>query len=381
MTGYAVAVSEHPVPASATGEVVGSILEQLGPQPDLAVLLVSSAHAGAVDDVTATVRAVLRPRRLVGCVAPSLIAGDREIEEQPAIVLWAGPVGPTVPVALDVVTTAEGTILGGLPEGDLDGAVLLLLADPFSFPASAVLDALAERHPSWRVVGGLAAGASAPGFNRLLLDGAVRTSGAVGVILQETAGVVPVVSQGCHPIGEPLTVTAARGNVIEQIAGRPAVARLEEALAGLPPEQLARARNGLHVGRVADEHQAEFGPGDFLIRNILAGDRATGSITVGDTVAVGETVQFQLRDAATADQDLRLLLDQHRAEAALVFTCNGRGRRLFGEPDHDARVITESIGSASVAGMFCAGEIGPVGPRSFVHGFTASVLLFGHRGP
>ena len=63
-------------------------------------------------------------------------------------------------------------------------------------------------------------------------------------------------------------------------------------------------------------------------------------------------------------------------DAALVFTCNGRGARLFGEPDHDASVVGDHLDGGPAAGMFCAGEIGPVGSRSFVHGFTASVLLF-----
>jgi small ligand-binding sensory domain FIST len=65
-----------------------------------------------------------------------------------------------------------------------------------------------------------------------------------------------------------------------------------------------------------------------------------------------------------------------------VFTCNGRGTRLFGAPGHDAEAIDAVVRSGAVAGMFCAGEIGPVGGRSFVHGFTASVVLFrpGERG-
>ena len=116
--------------------------------------------------------------------------------------------------------------------------------------------------------------------------------------------------------------------------------------------------------------------GDFLVRNVLGADRAAGAVAVGDEVPVGATVQFQVRDAASADEDLRSLLAGHDAAGALVFTCNGRGTHLFGRPDHDAEVISDHVGSGAVGGMFCAGELGPVGGRSFLHGFTASVLLF-----
>jgi small ligand-binding sensory domain FIST len=128
---------------------------------------------------------------------------------------------------------------------------------------------------------------------------------------------------------------------------------------------------------VIDEHKSAFERGDFLVRNVIGGDREVGALAVGDDVELGDVVQFQVRDATSADEDLRLLLDGHDADGALVFTCNGRGRRLFGHPDHDAEVVARSIDSHAVAGMFCAGEIGPVGRRSFLHGFTASVALFG----
>jgi small ligand-binding sensory domain FIST len=164
--------------------------------------------------------------------------------------------------------------------------------------------------------------------------------------------------------------------MIYEIAGRPALDRLTELLESLSADELAMARQGLHLGRVIDEHKARFERGDFLIRNVLGGDKEVGALAVGDEITIGDTVQFQLRDRRSADEDLRLLLDRRDADAAVVFTCNGRGIRLFGAPDHDAQVVVRSIGSDAVAGMFCAGEVGPVGDRSFLHGFTASVLLF-----
>ena len=127
---------------------------------------------------------------------------------------------------------------------------------------------------------------------------------------------------------------------------------------------------------VVDEHKADFERGDFLVRNVLGGDQDSGTVVVGDEVTVGQTVQFQVRDAAAADEDLRELLSGVDASAALVFTCNGRGQHLFGTPDHDAGVVDLLLGPLPTSGAFCAGEIGPVGGRNFLHGFTASIALF-----
>jgi small ligand-binding sensory domain FIST len=173
-----------------------------------------------------------------------------------------------------------------------------------------------------------------------------------------------------------MTVTKSDGRVIYELAGRPALERLVELLENLEPGERELAQNGIHLGRVIDEHKVEFDRGDFLIRNVLGGDREIGAIAVGDDVEVGATVQFQVRDAESADQDLRELLTGRRAKGALVFTCNGRGVHLFGTPDHDAQLINAHVDGGATAGMFCAGEVGPIGDRSFLHGFTASMLLF-----
>jgi small ligand-binding sensory domain FIST len=186
-----------------------------------------------------------------------------------------------------------------------------------------------------------------------------------------------VVSQGCRPIGRPYIVTRGDGHLIYELGGSPALDRLLTTLERLPPVDRQLAERGLHCGVVIDETKDEFERGDFLIRGVLGADRATGAVAVGDTIAVGSTVQFQVRDAASADEDLHALLSGRTGRGALVFTCNGRGRRLFGTPDHDAILVGDLLGTSAVAGMFCAGELGPVGGRNAVHGFTASIAIFG----
>lgn len=377
MPRYAAALSEHPLATHAAGEVIGQVLEAVGPAPDLAVLFVTAPHVGTIDDIAATVRTLLQPATLLAATAVSVIGGEREVEEQAAVSLWAGNVGgiPT-PVRLEAHATPDGVTIEGLPAEAAEGErTLVLLADPFALPVDGFVDAAAASHPQLRVVGGVASAARGPGGNRLVLDGSVLTDGAVGALLPAAAPVSTIVSQGCKAVGDPMIVTRSEGQIVYELAGQPALDRLMAVIEGLSSEDRERAQHGIHVGRVIDERKADFGPGDFLIRNVLGGDRKVGAVAVGDEIPVGATVQFHLRDADSADHDLRALLSGCTASSALVFTCNGRGMHLFGRPDHDAELVAERVGPA-VAGMFCAGELGPVGDRSFLHGFTASVLLF-----
>jgi small ligand-binding sensory domain FIST len=375
---FASALSEHPVTAHAVGEAAGQVLEALGPQPDLVTVFVTPAHAGALEDIGAAVRSVLQPGTLVGCAAVSVLGDGREVEKGPAVSLWGARVGPALPVRLCVEQTSAGQLLTGWP-ADLpfEPSALLLLADPFSFPAEALFAGLLEERPGLPVLGGNASAARGPGGNRLLLDDEVVTDGAVGALLGPGARIDAVVSQGCRPIGRPYTVTKAEHNVVYELGGQPAYQRLVETCErDLDEDELRLVNRGLHLGIVIDEHKAEFGRGDFLVRNVIGADSDNGAIGVNDIVGVGTTVQYHLRDAATADEDLRELLGGRDADAALVFTCNGRGMHLFGTPHHDATVVDELLDRPPASGFFAAGEFGPVGGRNFVHGFTASVALF-----
>lgn len=374
---FTAALSQHPVPATAVGEVAGQVLERLGPAPDLAVLFVTPPHAGALEDAAAAIADIVRPGTLLGCAAVSVVGTAREVEREPAVSLWAGRFGAVQPVRLTALRDRDGFTFDGWPGPPaFEPTALLLLADPFSFPVQELYADLAERHPGLRVVGGNASAAAGPGGNRLVLDRQVHTSGAVGAFLGPGVTVETVVSQGCRPIGRPYIVTRSEQNYVLELAGSPALERLVQMTTeGMPEEDIDLIDQGLHLGQVIDERKLDFERGDFLIRNVLGADQANGSIAVDDLVPVGATVQFQVRDAATADEDLNQLLAGREADAALMFTCNGRGMHLFGTPDHDAKVLDERVG-VPAAGFFAAGEFGPVGGRNFVHGFTASIALF-----
>jgi small ligand-binding sensory domain FIST len=229
----------------------------------------------------------------------------------------------------------------------------------------------------------MASGSQVPRGNQLILDGETFPDGAVAMLLKGGVRVRTVVSQGCRPIGRTMIVTKAENNVIRELGRRPALDTLREMFHELSEDEQRRMQDGLHIGRVINEYQGSFQRGDFLVRNVMGADDS-GAIQITDLIRVGQTVQFQVRDARSADEDLRAHLlharDQTSRSApplgALLFTCNGRGTRLFDQPDHDVSLIHEVLGPIPVAGFFAMGEIGPVGGQNFVHGFTASIILF-----
>jgi small ligand-binding sensory domain FIST len=230
--------------------------------------------------------------------------------------------------------------------------------------------------PGFPLVGGLGGAPGGPGANRLFLDGEVHERGGVGVLLGGDVGVRTVVSQGCRPIGPAMVVTRAERNVLLELAGSPAYRRLAEIVTALPPAEQELAGRGLHVGIAINEYADDHGRGDFLIRGVTGVDEATGAVAIGDLVEVGQTIRFQVRDATGAGEDLTELLGSEPAAGALLFSCNGRGTTMFPSADHDPSTLRTVLGDAGVAGFFAAGEIGPVGGRNHLHGFTASVLTF-----
>ena len=352
-----------------------------GAPADLVVAFAGAANLAHVEDGLAAVTERLHPGALVGCGAQGVVAASRELEEG-GVCVWAAslPGADARSFHAAALPVDGGVALAGMP--DLDGAdAVILLADPYSFPVEPLLDQLASDHPGLPVVGGLSSAGGGPGQAVLMRDGEVETQGAVGVALAGV-DVRACVSQGARPIGPEMVVTACHDNVIEGLASKPALARLHEAIAELDPLERALAGRGLLLGIVIDENQPDYERGDFLVRGLLSIDEEEGTVTVGERVRVGQTVRLQVRDGESADEDLREALARQAVDlpqppaGALVFTCNGRGSHMFGAPDHDARAIDAAFGGAPAAGFFCAGEIGPVGSRSFVHGFTATLAVF-----
>jgi small ligand-binding sensory domain FIST len=375
-------LSVAPTAAEASAEAAREARAAVGGAPvDLACLFLSPEHFASAEEAVAAVEEELAPRHLLGCVAEGVVAGLRELETGPGAAVWAASLpGAEIETFHSLaVATDEGVAVTSFPE--LDGADLVaLVVDPFSFPAAGFLSKLNEEEDSAPLVGGLASGGGEPDTQALFVDGEVVYEGAVGAVLRG-APVRTIVSQGCEPVGRDAVITNAEGNVVFELAGEPALERLKDDLATMTEDQQrSAARGGVLAGLVIDENRAEYRRGDYLMRGLMGVDEDTGALAVDEAVRVGQTLRFHVRDADAADEDLRENLahaiDGDRVAGALLFTCNGRGTSLFSAPDHDARAVGELLGGDALAGFFCAGEIGPVGGKPFLHGFTATLAVF-----
>ena len=371
------------------------VAAQIGPaKTDLAVLFAHPKFIPQIDDLIESAQKAVGARHLIGCTGAGIIGIDREVEQKPAISVLVAEL-PEVGFAPFHLTEKELEESSGpgfwhfqleLEPGASPNFILLV--DPFTTRAMQLVDALAEAYPQAPMIGGLASGAQQPGENRLFLDGETYDEGAVGLGLTGKVALRTVVSQGCRPIGEPFTVTRADKNIVFELAGRPPMKVLQEMLPQLPARDQKLARSALFLGRVINEYQEQFSRGDFLIRNLIGSDPQSGALAVGDLMRTGQTVQFQVRDAETADEDLRHLLEKERHElsgnqprGALLFSCLGRGEGMYGAAHHDIKAVQENLGPMPVAGFFCNGEIGPVGQRAFIHGFTSVLGLFTEPTP
>jgi small ligand-binding sensory domain FIST len=259
----------------------------------------------------------------------------------------------------------------------------LAFIDPFHLDSETWLRTWNEAYAPLPVLGGLASGEPTEPRTQLYLGGDVFEEGGVAISVGGDVKLEGVISQGCTPIGETWTLTKVEENIIHQIGNRPAYEVLAETFNTLTQQEQLKARGNLFIGLVVNEYLEDFHRGDFLIRNLLSADPRSGSIAIGALARTGQTVQFQRRDAVAATQDMNELLARAKRQLgnATVYggclcSCNGRGRGLFGEPDHDARMIQERLGPIGLAGFFCNGEIGPIGDKNFLHGFTASLALF-----
>ena len=354
-----------------------------GADVDLALVFASGAHLADPEAMLSAVHAELAPAALVGCGAGGVLGGGRELEGGTGVAVWAAALegGEARSFHATVHREDDVGVLEGMPEIGSDAAVILL-SDPYSFPTDAVLDGIADAAPGVPVLGGLSSARSPMGEAALFTDERVVTEGAVGLCLNGVE-LLPCVSQGAAPLGREMTVTAAEDNVIYELAGRPAVEAIEQTVSELALEERALVAAGLLIGIVIDGGKPEYEQGDFLVRGVTGADPESGAITVGAVVAPGEVVRLHARDARSAGEDLRrelrlraTAIGGRRPAGALVFSCNGRGQGMFGARDHDATMVQAELNGVPAAGFFAAGEIGPVGGRSFLHGFTATLAVF-----
>lgn len=361
---------------------------RLGSGPcDLAIVFVAEAFKDFDPVEFSTLLAKnLAPLRVLGCNASGVIAGRKEVEMTPGISILAMRL-PGVRVQPFMFVQSE---LGRLENGaalvkELDlypneNPKFLILGDPTTCDPERMAALFNEGYPGAPLIGGMASGQLLHKSSWLLLGSHVLKSGLAGVALVGPIEIQTVVAQGCRPIGDPLIVTKAEGNVLHELGGRNPLEVLRETLSKCTADDQRLARSSLFAGLVMDESRAVFRRGDFVIRNVLGYDDKSGSLVLGANLRRGQTLQFQLRDAHTSDQDFSALLGalpeaDSAPRGALLFSCCGRGKGLYGESDHDATLVQSLRGPVPMAGFFANGEFGPVGGRNFVHGYTSSLAL------
>lgn len=375
--------------ATAIDAVCRQVTDELDDSPpDLSFLFVSHEHADGFDELAGLVQEKSRSQVLLGCTGETIVGGGEEIESGPVFSLWSAQLPETEVEAfrLEFSRSPDGIICEGFPPGlsvgMTDVRAVFVLGDPFSAVPDSIIERLADDLPGIPLIGGMASGGTGPGENRLFLGSEMVEQGVVGVFLRGGPPIRSVVSQGCRPIGQPFVVTAADENIVIQLGGRPAMQQLRDLLPELSERDQQLLQHGLHLGIVMNEFQESFTRGDFLISNVIGARPDDDALAIGNLVRVGQTVQFHVRDAQTAHEDLEQLLAADseanvvEPRAGLLFSCNGRGTRLFPEPNHDAGVIQQLCGPIPLAGFFAQGELGPVGNTNHIHGFTASIALF-----
>ena len=393
---FSSALSTEPDSPLAEEQVTARLLEDLaGTRPDLLCVFVSHHHGSALEELGPRLKAVTGAPVVLGCTGENIIGGDREIEQEPALSVWAASLPGCELRPFTTTAQLEGPgapAFDGMPDvRDPARASILLLADPFSFPMDPYLKRLNRDLPGVPVVGGMASGGMGPGQNLLITDEGLRPGGAVGVVLEGGVEVRSVVSQGCRPVGESWVVTDSKEHLIRKLGGRPALDVLVETLQSLEDGDQKLFQEQPFLGIAIDASKSKFERGDFLVRGLMGLHAKDRAIAVADLPRKGQTVQFLVRDAASASEDLALLMQEQGGGAlgpgaephsagALLFSCNGRGTNMFDTPDHDISAVRAGLdANVPVAGFFAMGEIGPVGQRNFLHGFTASVAVFRPR--
>ena len=381
-------LSTQPRWQDALEEAASAACQSLGDAADFGLAFLSPHHAAAADEIAKRACDAIGTSNLLGCTGEAIAGTAREVEEDPALSLWLArwPAARLTAMHLNFERTPEGGALKGWPDelaGEWPaGSFVIALGEPFSFPADFLLERMNEDRPEVAVIGGMASGGSQPGENRLMLGPATHVEGAVALHVSGPVRLKTVVSQGCRPIGRPFVVTKAERNIIYELGGKPTMVQLREIFDTLPTHEQRLVQQALHVGRVVSEYQERFEQGDFLVRNVIGIDANSGAVAIGDYIRPGQTVQFHVRDEEAADAELKQLLNAAKKgcpappAGALLFTCNGRGTRMFSEPHHDAAAVAGALGPIPLAGFFAQGELGPIGRQNFMHGFTASIGLF-----
>jgi small ligand-binding sensory domain FIST len=387
---WASAVSERVDTREAVREAAIALRADRARPPDLVLAFVSPHHAANYARVAGWVYEYLQPGTFAGCSAAGVIGGGRELENREALSLTAAwlPDTKVCLAYLEHTPEAPEAIWPALLETPSPDEVsaLITLVDPYSFDAESLLEGLDRVYPGTSKLGGLVSGGAENRAPALFTGDDVHREGALVLALTGDWDLKTIVAQGCRPVGEPYIVTRARGNVIRELnAGKPAEV-LRRVYDNMNARDHSLFNTSLFLGIDMGDQRSRYGAGDFLIRNVLGIDPDSGAMAIDARVRDYQVVQFHLRDNEASAHDLtqrlRALTTAQSPESirgALLFSCLGRGERLYGIPNHDSDAFAQRVSPASLSGFFGNGEIGPVGPRTYLHGYTSVFAVFCDR--
>jgi len=371
-------------------EIINCRKDLIPSKSRIAFVFMTEHFFAMAEDILESVRVDGHAGTVVGCSGSGVLGTNTEIEQSPSFSLLM----MNLPQGCEFNTfrynqefienqTSSEEWFEKIGKKKGDQSKFVVFSDPFTVDSLAWMkswNAALDHSPT---TGGLASGNMGNRQSRIFLNGQSFSEGGVGLHLSGGLEIHTVVSQGCIPIGKSHIITKAEQNIIFELGGRPAYEVLSETVDSLNDELKNRAQGNLFIGFVMNEYKEKFKRGDFLVRNLLGADQAMGALAVGEWPHVGQTIQFQLRDSKTAHEDLEHWLEEKKSElkgkqilSGLMFVCNGRGKNLFKEGNHDAKTVAKFFGDIPLAGFFCNGEIGPVGKSNFLHGYTASLALF-----
>jgi len=363
-----------------------SLRNELSAKPTFALVFITPDYADRAVELLELIRVYGHVATVVGCSGLGLVGPAHEMEEGSGFSLMfvSLPQGRATAFVLDqeAVDVASDPAFWPAkthlkPE---QVKAWFVFINPFSLNMEAWLKQWNQGYRGVPIFGSLAGGIEGDPDAWVLCDGGV-VSGGVALALEGDFNVQAVVSQGCKPIGEPLTVTHAERNVLLTLGSRPAYEVLSDVYKELSDSEREQARGHLFAGLAVSEYLEEYKRGDFLVRNIIGADPKSGAVAINAVPRVGQTLQYQLRDSRMATEELRRLLREQAMSlpaapfASLLCTCHGRGQGLFGRAHHDAALLNDFFPGLPTAGVFSKCQIGPVGDRSFAHGYTASIAL------
>jgi small ligand-binding sensory domain FIST len=349
-----------------------------GVDPDLVVVFLSHHHAAHLRTSMAYLLRRFPKAVLVGTTGAGVVGSGQEIEGEPAVAMLGARL-PDVEIRPFHVTPAEVQYFASHPGAwrerlrvpESASPSFLVFPEPFTCDGDKLVQSLDAAFPGAPKVGGLASGARHPGQNKLLLDRAVHDRGAIGVLMWGNLRLTPVVARGAMPVGRTHRVTAVQRNIVTRLDDRPALEVLEELIAQLDD----RTREAFVNGPVAGVRPG--GADGYVMRNVVGIDRKLGGVGLASAAQVGDALAFHERNGDAARRELDGLLGRlPAAYGAVLITCVGRGARFFGVPHPDASALRAKYPALEAAGFVANGEIGPVGARTWLHGFTSVLGLF-----